>query len=669
MHKQTRFPFRSRRVEAYDLYRVISLISTLFAEMRTENFEATISESLVLVGDLARADRIYVFRYDFDLNTCSNIFERCAEGINPEIANLQDVSLDGIEDWVNTHKKGEYLYIPDVSKLLRNNRVRMILEPQGVKSLLTLPLIKDGELYGFIGFDSVKEKHTYSPFERDVLSSFANVLMSAIRRNDLERSLEEQKAHTQFILEAADIGAWEWNLETDVIRINNVWAHYLGYTIDELKPLTIETWKRLTNKDDLAAASIILKETIDGKLDLYRANFRMKHKDGREVWIRDTGKVIEKKNGRATKMIGSHIDITEIKLAETKNQVIKIAIENSPIAVVITDALGNIEYVNPKFVALTGYALADVIGQNPRILKSGHHDADFYKKMWNALSHGNHFATEFCNRRKNGDLYWESASISPVFNERKEISHYVAIKIDITEKKASDDYLKHKRTQLEKEIEDKILEIEDSQKAAIIALAKITEARDADTGKHVERVQYLCKTLTGSMKNDAEFASQIDTEFVNDMFHASALHDIGKVRIADSILSKPGKLSAEEFEEIKKHVTHGADILSEMVRYYPRSKLIILGKDIAKYHHERYDGSGYIEGLIGNEIPLAARIMAVVDVYDALRSKRPYKEPYSHKEALRIIAEEAGRHFDPAIIRVLLSIGNQFETIFDSLKE
>ncbi len=151
------------------------------------------------------------------------------------------------------------------------------------------------------------------------------------------------------------------------------------------------------------------------------------------------------------------------------------------------------------------------------------------------------------------------------------------------------------------------------------------------------------------------------------MAKASTLHDIGKVGIPDSILHKPGKLTSQEFEIMKNHTNIGANTLLEVKKKYPDSKFLELGINITLYHHEKWDGSGYPHGLRGENIPLSARIMAIADAYDALRSKRVYKEAYSHEKSLEIIKQGKGTHFDPEIVDVFIENEAEFNNIFNNL--
>jgi PAS domain S-box-containing protein len=647
-----------------EFYRLISKIATMFAYVQQENYEDSINDALKSLAEFVKADRAYIFQYDFENNTCSNTFEYCRRAISSEIINLQDVPLEGITDWVGAHQTGEALYIPDVGKLLKTNRVREILEPQGVKSLITIPLYMQEELYGFLGFDSVLYKRKYTKFEQSLLQEFSSLLIGVIKRIEMERKLEKEKQKIEYIIEAADLGVWEWDCETNHVKYNQKWADMVGYKLDELNP-NLDTWKNLTNPQDLAISINKVQSLIRDESNKYVSEFRMKHKDGHTVWIKDSGKIIERKNGKPKVLLGAHIDISEIKYQQQQLQIITKAMEYSPAAVVITNEFAEIEFVNTKFTEMTGYSIEDVKGKNPKVLKSGMHDLQFYSNMWHVLTCGKSWRGEFYNKRKNGETYWESALIAPVQDSKMKTTHYIAIKIDVTEKKNQELMLQQQRMQLEKDIKSKVDEADSAQKAAIIALAKLTEARDYGTGKHVERVQHLCKVLATELMRTDQYQHYIDSAYLEDIFFASALHDIGKINIPDCILLKPSKLSEDEFDTMKNHVNIGAEILSEMVRQAP-SRKIIMSARIAKYHHERWDGTGYVKKLKGENIPLEARIMSLVDVYDALRSSRPYKIEYSHTKTMEIIIDEPGKQFDPDIVSAFLRINTQFEVIFDS---
>ena len=223
--------------------------------------------------------------------------------------------------------------------------------------------------------------------------------------------------------------------------------------------------------------------------------------------------------------------------------------------------------------------------------------------------------------------------------------------------------LKHFNSKLQEMVSQQVEEIARSQQAMIFALAKLSHTRDDDTGLHLERVQHLCKILATALSQTPEFGDGITPAFIEEIYHASPLHDVGKVGIADAILLKPGKLSEEEFTVMKTHTTIGAATLESVHQLYPNNAFIAMGIEIARHHHERWDGKGYPHALAGEAIPIAARIMALVDVYDALRARRPYKEPFSHERAIAIISEENGRIFDPRIVAAFFAVQQQCDEV------
>lgn len=223
--------------------------------------------------------------------------------------------------------------------------------------------------------------------------------------------------------------------------------------------------------------------------------------------------------------------------------------------------------------------------------------------------------------------------------------------------------LENQNRELERLVKEKVQEITDSWTATILALAKLAESRDDDTGNHLERIQVLCWLLAENLAELPEYRTVIDREFIHTLYHASPLHDIGKVGIPDSILLKPGRLDPDEFEIMKQHTLIGAETLEAVRKRYRNNLLINAGVEIARSHHERWDGTGYPDGLAGNSIPLCARITAVADVYDALRSNRCYKKAMTHEQAVSIIRDGKGTQFAPDIVEVFLAIERHLMTM------
>jgi len=212
-------------------------------------------------------------------------------------------------------------------------------------------------------------------------------------------------------------------------------------------------------------------------------------------------------------------------------------------------------------------------------------------------------------------------------------------------------------------------ERDDARDAAILALAKLAEHRDPETGAHLERVQCFCRLTCEALAGSSPYARHITRSFVETIVRSSPLHDIGKVGIPDHILLKPGKLTPEEFEIMKRHAKIGGDTIRALIEQGRRQSFLQMGMEIAYHHHEKWNGSGYPEGLAGEAIPLSARILALADVYDALTTRRVYKPPMPHAEAVRIITEGNGTHFDPTVVAAFLQQAGEFERLAIALAE
>jgi putative two-component system response regulator len=197
----------------------------------------------------------------------------------------------------------------------------------------------------------------------------------------------------------------------------------------------------------------------------------------------------------------------------------------------------------------------------------------------------------------------------------------------------------------------------------IFALAKLAESRDKDTGKHLERIREYSRVLANELASTSDFCDVIDQPFIDLLYMTSPLHDVGKVGIPDSILLKPGRLTVEEFDIMKQHTIIGCETLKASADSHPEASFLQMALDITLRHHEKWDGSGYPAGLSGEDIPLAARIVAVADVYDALTTQRCYKDAYSHEKACSIICSSSGSHFDPRIIEAFERIRPQMSEI------
>ena len=231
--------------------------------------------------------------------------------------------------------------------------------------------------------------------------------------------------------------------------------------------------------------------------------------------------------------------------------------------------------------------------------------------------------------------------------------------------KMMQDFLRNQNNFLESEIEKRTREVAAIQDVTIHAMASLAETRDNDTGNHIRRTQNYVRLLAQKLRHHSRFSHFLDDDkIIEILFKSAPLHDIGKVGIPDNILLKPGRFEPEEFEIMKTHPALGRSaILHAEYELGIEVPFLKYAKEIAYAHQEKWDGSGYPLGLAGDNIPISARLMAIADVYDALISRRVYKEGMPHEKAVQIIVDGRGNHFDPDMVDAFLELQNDFKAV------
>lgn len=220
-----------------------------------------------------------------------------------------------------------------------------------------------------------------------------------------------------------------------------------------------------------------------------------------------------------------------------------------------------------------------------------------------------------------------------------------------------------------KDIRKKNETIAKMQNALILTMADMVERRDENTGQHIKKTAAYTKIIMESMKRKGIYKDALTDEFVENVVNSAPLHDVGKINVPDAILNKPGKLTDEEFAIMKTHTTAGGKIIGGLIETVPDSEYLYEAKNLATYHHEKWNGKGYPTGLAGEEIPLSARIMAVADVFDALVSNRSYKKGFPYEKAFAIIREDSGTHFDPLIVEAFFAAQDEVVKVADEFSE
>jgi len=412
----------------------------------TADFAQQVNGSLKTIGKAAGVSRIYIF--EDSKETTSNTFEWCAPGITSQISDLKDFPKAELKSWYTMLQRDGKVIASDIQTLPAD--IVEILEPQGIVSIMIFPLALEGRFLGFIGFDQCDRIRDWSESEKRTLQSIAGLFSQALGRRIGVDRLVRSRGRLNNIIEATKVGTWEWNVQTGETRFNRYWAEIIGYSLEELSPISIETWQKHAHPEDLKKSGEALQDHFDGKSEFYDIQARMRHKDGHWVWVWDRGKVISRdENGQPLWMYGTHEDVTATKERERQLRRVQQAVEFAAENVVITDLDGRIVYVNPAFEKTTGYSKEFVKGKNPRILKSGRQGPEVYKNLWETISSGGTWEGEFVNRKKDKSLYVEDVRVAPVRDDEGEIINYIAIKRDITERKQVLQQLEEQRTQLD----------------------------------------------------------------------------------------------------------------------------------------------------------------------------------------------------------------------------
>jgi PAS domain S-box-containing protein len=317
----------------------------------------------------------------------------------------------------------------------------------------------------------------------------------------------------------------------------------------------------------------------------------------------------------------------------------KAFVNSVALEIVVLDADENISEANPVCLHATGLEREAVIGHPADRLW----DTQGLQKFREDMLRNRVFQGELLEITLGGDPRPMNYTFSRVRGDFGECLGYVGIGRPLM---ATDRY--------ERELLQRIEQIRQTQGVAMVGLAKLAEYRDPETGHHLERMRTYSRLLAEELSTLPEYSAYITSEYIDGIYNSSPLHDIGKVGIPDSILLKPGRLTPAEFEIMKDHSRIGGDALQAADHQLEGESFLTLAKEIAYHHHEKWDGTGYPDGLRGNSIPLSARIVAIADVYDALTSKRVYKDPVSHDQARSIIIEGTAKHFAEDVVRAFL---------------
>jgi len=364
-------------------------------------------------------------------------------------------------------------------------------------------------------------------------------------------------------------------------------------------------------------------------------------------------------------MFGSHVQFTinerkkaleALKESEEKYRTILESIEEGYYEV---DFEGYFIFVNDSLSKILGVPKVDLRFMNFWDFMDDENGGRIYEIFAGCRRTGEPAKAFDCEFNIDGNIRHIEASASLLRDSKGQPTGYRGVLRDRTEKK-----------KMEMDLLESYRKVQEARTATILGLAKLAEYRDEGTGTHLERIREYARILTVQLAKSPKFRGLIDQQYIDDIYQSSILHDIGKVGTPDALLLKPGELTEKEFEIIKRHTLMGGNALKAIEAQIEGKSFLAVGKEIAYNHHEKWDGSGYPRGLKGEAIPLSARIIAVADVYDALTTKRFYKEAYSHAKARDMIIELKGKHFDPEIVHAFTAVARKFNRVRkEKLKE
>ncbi len=508
----------------------------------------------------------------------------------------------------------------------------------GVHASASFPIREAGRIIGTLNLYA-RERNYFDAEMVRLLDEMAAGLSHALDTLEGERqralamaALRVAEERWQLALESGEHGVWEWNVQTDEAYYSRQWKAMLGYTEQELGN-TVDEWKSRVHPDDLADANRLIEVHLRGETPVYTSEHRLRHRNGHYLWILDRGKVVTRSDdGRPLMMSGTQTDITarreaEVRLRESEAK-FKGLVEQSIVGIVIVDG-ETLYYANPRTAEIIGYATDEILGAGLSRLIHPDDWSGVRERIDGVLSgRFRDIRHEFRALRKDGSIVHLGTHGSRT--EYAGRPAVIAVVQDITG-----------RLESEQQLAGYVAQLERSIMRTVEAISQMVELRDPYTSGHERRVGDLAAAIGQELG--------LDQHRITGLRVAGTVHDVGKITVPSEILSKPGKLSAIEYEIVKTHSEKGHEILKNIDFPWPVAKVVL-------QHHERMDGSGYPQGLKDNDIMLEARILAVADVIESMSTHRPYRPALGLEAALKEILAHSGSLYDPQVVAVALRL-------------
>ena len=425
-----------RKVDFID---ILTKCSAKIIRSNEEDFDKVVNSILEDIGKFSKVNRSYIFEVDNIAKCTNNTFEWCSENTDPQIDLLQNGPFEMTPMWIEQMERGENVIINSIPDLPDSwSSEKKLLLSQDIKSLIAIPIIDDGILTGFIGFDAVDKHVEWSNDDASLLRILADNLSAFFVKVKSNRKIRESEEKYREIFESMVDAYFRIDMNGTIVEMSPAIYEISGYYNIELIGKSIIKVFKLENYYQLMKEHIIK--------DAYLNDFIIKtsKKNNEESYLSVNAKLLNDFESKKLLIQGTIRDITQ--RIENEQEITKLvsAIEQSPASVMITNRDAEIEYINPKFSQTTGYTLNEVIGKNPSILKSGNVEQSTYVDMWENITNKRTWAGEIINKKKNGELYWESVSISPILDIEGNIINFLSVNVDITEKKKTEEQLRQR---------------------------------------------------------------------------------------------------------------------------------------------------------------------------------------------------------------------------------
>ena len=491
---------------------ILLTISSRFITLPADKLDTVIGTTLEEIGTFLNADRLYIFEYDFERGIATNTFEWCADGIQPEIMNLQAVPVSGMEEWVAILRRGDTIQIACVQDRDPEDAIRKLLEPQRIQSLLAIPMMDEGVCIGFIGLDAVRAPRTYGESDQQLLQLFAHLLVNIYGRMNTLKALEASEKRYRQIVETAQEGIWLIDLDGRTVYLNQRMADMLGFTPEEVLGADFFSFM---DEEARPQAAYDLERRQQG-LQAQR-DFRFNRKDGSALWVIINMTPVSDDSHKLVGVLGMLTDITERKLAEDallrSEAYLRSLINSETTFNIRVDMQGTISYCNERYRRQFAWAAPSLIGMNPLDLVHPDDQVKVYDAVKKCLADADRTAQiELRKRTESGDHIWTLWEFSAVAGSDGSVQEIHCVGFDITKQKEAEAALQETNRMLEQRIQERTAELQEERSLLRTVIDAIPDFIYVKDRRHRMVLNNLAHIQSIGMESGAEMIGKTDLD-------------------------------------------------------------------------------------------------------------------------------------------------------------